>query len=54
MVAVSFGIDTRLRRGMDRPLLRGEKQTCHVSASTLVIHGRLQNDLDDADRPDRR
>ena len=49
MVAVSVGVDPGIWRRLDRPFLHRKKQARHFSASTLVIHGRLQNDLDDVD-----
>ncbi len=50
MVVVSARSDSRLWLRMARALSDREKQTGDISISTLVIHGRLQNDRPDVDR----
>ena len=52
MVVVPARVDTWVRLGLDRSFLHREKQARHVSVSVVVVHGRLQNDLDDVDRKD--
>lgn len=52
MVVVSARFDTGLRPGVDWSFLHREKQARHLSVSVVVIHGRLQNDLDDVEWKD--
>jgi len=54
VVALSAGSDPGLRGGVDWPFLHREEQAGHVSVSAVVVHWRLQNDLDDVDRQNER